>query len=76
MVTQEGTHLVSRVRGGLGKRGRVQVGAPDPNLTGNGGMVAVSELGFDPLPAGLNRHSSCPPGSVVVSPSDVHQALQ
>jgi Transposase DDE domain group 1 len=35
---------VSRVRGGLGKRGRVRVGAPDPSLTGNAGMVAVTEL--------------------------------
>lgn len=35
---------MSRIRGGLGKCGRVRVGAPDPSLTGNGGMVAVTEL--------------------------------
>ncbi len=36
---------MNRIRGGLGKRGRrVRVGAPDPSLTGNAGMVAVSEL--------------------------------
>jgi len=35
---------VSRIRGGLDKRGRMHVGAPDPTLTGNGGLVAVTEL--------------------------------
>ena len=25
-------------------RGRVQIGEPDPSLTGNGGMIAVTEL--------------------------------
>lgn len=45
IVEQEaGTHLVSGIRGGKGKRRRVRVGAPDPNLTGNGGMVAVTQL--------------------------------
>lgn len=40
-----GTHLVSGIRGVLGKGvcGQVRVGAPDPSLTGNGGMLAVSE---------------------------------
>lgn len=36
---------MNRIRGGLGKRGRrVRVSAPDPSLTGNAGMVAVTEL--------------------------------
>ena len=45
IVEQEaGTHLVSRIRNEVGRRERVRVGAPDPSLTGNGGMVAVTEL--------------------------------
>jgi hypothetical protein len=45
IVEQEaGTHLVGRIRGGTGKRRRVRVGAPDPKVTGNAGMVAVTEL--------------------------------
>ena len=37
---------MSRILGGLGKRacGRVRVGAPDPSLTGTGGLIAVTEL--------------------------------
>ena len=33
-----------RVGRGKGGCGRVRIGAPDPTLTGNGGMVAVTEL--------------------------------
>ena len=46
IVEQEaGTHLVSRIRNNnMGRGERVRVGAPDPSLTGNGGMVAVTEL--------------------------------
>jgi hypothetical protein len=46
IVEQEaGTHLVSRIRNEVGRRERrVQVGAPDPSLTGNAGMIAVTEL--------------------------------
>jgi hypothetical protein len=47
-VTQKGTHLVSRIRNGKGpgKRslGRVRIGRSDPSVTGNAGMVAVTEL--------------------------------
>lgn len=39
-----GTHLVSRIRNNCVGRERVRVGAPDRSLTGNAGMVAVSEL--------------------------------
>lgn len=42
------THLVSRIhkrnRGRGRTRRRVRVGAPDPSLTGNAGMAAISEL--------------------------------
>ncbi len=45
IVEQEaGTHPVSRIRNEMGRRERVRVGAPDPSLTGNGGMVTVTEL--------------------------------
>jgi hypothetical protein len=47
-VTQKGTHLVSRIRNakGSGKRslGRVHIGRSDPSVTGNAGMIAVTEL--------------------------------
>ena len=45
---EAGTHLVSRIhkrnRGRGCTRRRVRVGAPDPSLTGNAGMAAISEL--------------------------------
>jgi hypothetical protein len=41
---EAGTHLVSRIRNGVGRRERVRVGAPDPHVTGDAGMVAVTEL--------------------------------
>ncbi len=47
-AARKGTHLVSRIRidKGLGKRtgGRVRVGRSDASVTGNAGMVAVTEL--------------------------------
>jgi hypothetical protein len=48
LVARKGTHLVNKI--GIdkdrGKRagGRVRVGNPDPSVTGNAGMVAVTEL--------------------------------
>jgi len=35
---------VGRIRGGKRKRRRVRIGAPDPSLTPNAGLVAISEL--------------------------------
>ena len=46
---QKGIHLVSEVRNrkAAGKclLGRVRIGGSDPSVTGNAGMVAVTELG-------------------------------
>jgi hypothetical protein len=39
-----GTRLVNRIRGGKRKRRQVRIGAPDPGLTPNAGLCAVSEL--------------------------------
>lgn len=47
-MARKGTHLVNRIRIGKGSRkrskGRVGIGRSDPSLTGNAGMVAVTEL--------------------------------
>jgi hypothetical protein len=40
----EDTYLVSRIRAGSGRRQRVRAGAPDPSLTANAGLAAVTEL--------------------------------
>jgi hypothetical protein len=43
-LSGEGTYLVSRIRGGRGKRQQPRIGAPDAALTANAGLAAVSEL--------------------------------
>jgi Transposase DDE domain group 1 len=43
-LKRRGTHLVSRIRGGKWKRRQARVGAPDPALTPNAGLAAISEL--------------------------------
>jgi hypothetical protein len=43
-LSGEGTYLVNRIRGGKRQRRQARIGAPDPALTPNAGMAAVSEL--------------------------------
>ncbi len=43
-LSGEGTYLVSRIRGGMRKRRPARVGAPDPTLTPNAGLAAITEL--------------------------------
>jgi Transposase DDE domain group 1 len=43
-LKRRGTYLVARIRGGRTKRRQARVGAPDPALTANAGMAAVTEL--------------------------------
>jgi Transposase DDE domain group 1 len=43
-LSGEDTYLVERIRGGKRKRRQARVGAPDPALTLNAGVAAVSEL--------------------------------
>src|SRR6266496_3447879 len=43
-LKRRGTYLVNRIRSGAGNRRQPRIGAPDPVLTPNAGLAAITEL--------------------------------
>ena len=43
-LSEEGTYLVARIRGGKRKRRQARIGVPDAGLTPNAGLAVISEL--------------------------------